>query len=139
MSYQSTVNEIRAVANVINPTGRFDHGRIVDASAAFAGDYPLIWLYPFNTLLPLGDDSIDDNTLLVGFWVQDSPSSTNAEREANIAAMYDLCKQFFTQLGLSKIVRVSQRPTLEPQYQMYGGTVCGYAARFNYQNFSPCD
>lgn len=139
MSYQQTINEIRSVAAAVNPEGRFDHGRIVDASQAFAGDYPVIWLYPFNTFVPTADENLDDNVLLIGFWAQDSPSSTTAEREAIIASMYDLAKQFFTQLQLSKLVRVNGKIQLEPQYQMYLGTVSGYAARLTYQNFTPCE
>jgi len=139
MSYQQTINEIRTVAQVVNPTGRFDHGRIIDVSQAFAGDYPVIWLYPFNTLMPTADEILDDNTLLLGFWFQDSPSSSNAEREEIIARAYDLAKQFFTQVQLSKVVRINGRIQLEPQYQMYSGTVSGYAARFTYQNYEPCE
>ncbi len=139
MSYLQTINEVRTVAQVVNPTGRFDHGRIIDVSQAFAGDYPVIWLYPFNTLTPNADEILDDSTLLIGFWQQDSPASTNAEREQIIGAMYDLAKQFFTQLQLNKLVRINGKVQLEPQYQMYSGTVSGYAARFNYQNFAPCE
>jgi hypothetical protein len=139
MSFLQTVNAIRAAANTVNPTGRFDHGRIVDASQAFNGDYPVIWLYPVNIDLATGAEFIDDNTILIGFWAQDKPDTSTQERELLIAAMDDLCRQFFMLLQQNKLIRIPGKVRLEPQYFMYNGTVSGMAARFTYQNFDPCD
>jgi hypothetical protein len=139
MSFIQTVNEIRGVANSVNPNGRFDHGRVVDASQAFKGAYPFIWLYPFNMDAASGGDFIDDNILLIGFWAQDKPSTSTADREVIIAAMDALAREFFAELQENKLIRILGKVRMEPQYQMYNGTVSGIAARFTYQNFAACD
>lgn len=138
MSYQQTVNEVRAAAIAVNPDGRFDHGRHVDLSQMFEGDYPFIYLYPFTIQDPAGEDFLVDSTLLVGFWMQDKPESTNAEREQLIAEMDVLSQAFLSKLKESKLVQIIGRPSREPQYSMYQGTLSGFAARFQYQNFDPC-
>lgn len=138
MIYQQTVNEVRTAAKAVNPNGRFDHGRHVDLSQMFEGDYPLIYLYPFTISDPQGDDFLSDNSLIVGFWKQDNPASSNEEREAIIAAMDVLSSSFLSKLKESKLIQIIGRPLREPQYQMYQGTLSGFAVRFTYQNFSPC-
>jgi hypothetical protein len=138
MSYQQTVNEVRVVAQTINAEGTFDHGRIVDASAAFKVAMPVIWLYPFDMMGASGGEFIDDNMLLIGFWKQDSPKSLTSERESIIESMYQLSKQFTDLLQQNKLIRINGKIRREPQYQMYNGTVSGIAVQFTYQNFGPC-
>ena len=138
MSYQQTVNEIRATAETVNPDGTFDHGRIVDASQSFNVAFPYIHLYPFNVQGASGDDFIDDNTLLIGFWGQDSPDSSTLQREELIASMESLADQFLTLLQQNKLIRILGKIQKEPQYKMYNGHVSGWAVRFTYQNFTPC-
>lgn len=137
MSYQQTVNEIKAAAETVNPNGRFAHGRHVDLSQEFEGDYPFIYLYPMTISPGVDPNFIDTNTIMLGFWMEDKPESTNTEREAIIAAMDALSTSFIEQLEDSKGVRITSL-TKEPQYQMYQGTLSGFAIRFQYQNFTPC-
>ncbi len=137
MSYQSTVNEIRSAATVVNPNGRFDHGRHVDLSQMFEGDHPIIYLYPFTVTPGIDPDFIDSSVLLLGFFKQDRPDTSNEEREKIIAEMDVLSTSFLDTLIDMKLVKVSS-VTKEPQYQMYQGTISGYAVRLSYQNFSPC-
>lgn len=137
MSYQQTINEIRTVAQQVNHNGRFDHGRHVDLSQMFAGDYPFIYLYPININKAVDPEFIDTNVILLGFWMQDKPESTNAEREEIISQMDKLSDAFVNEIAELKQVKVSG-VSKEPQYQMYQGTLSGFAVRFNYQNFAPC-
>lgn len=137
MSYQSTVNEIRAAAQAVNPNGRFAHGRHVDLSQMFEGDYSMIYLYPVTTSPGIDPNFIDTHTILLGFWQQDKPESTNEERESLIASMDVLSSAFMNELGDLKGVKISN-VSKEPQYQMYQGTLSGFAVRFQYQNFTAC-
>lgn len=138
MSYQSTVNTIRTVAETVNSSGRFAHGRHVDLSQSFTGDYPFIFLYPFTVSKGVDPEFIDTNTILIGFWMQDRSDTSTEEREAIIAEM-DLLSEAFTSLLIQNdLLRVTNL-TKEPQYQMYQGTLSGYAVRFQLQNFTACD
>lgn len=137
MSYQTTVNEIRTAAESVNPSGRFDHGRHVDLSQMSEGDYPFIYMYPININPAEDPDFIDSSIILIGFFRQDRPDTSNAEREAIIAEMDVLSDAFMTQLASSKLVKITNK-NKEPQYQMYQGTLSGFAVRFTYQNFTPC-
>lgn len=137
MSYQSTVNEIRSAANAVNPNGRFSHGRHVDLSQLFEGDYPLIYLYPITINPGVDPDFIDSSIITVGFFKQDRPDTLNQEREDIIAEMDLLSTAFIVALSESKTIRIFQ-VSKEPQYQMYQGTLSGFAVRFTYQNWSPC-
>lgn len=137
MSYQTTVNEIRAAANNVNPTGRFDHGRYVDLSQGFDGEYPIIYLYPLNINPSHEPEFIDSSTVLMGFFQQDKPDTSNEERESIISEMDILSEAFIDSLSESKHVKITGK-SKEPQYQMYQGTLSGFALRFTYQNFTPC-
>jgi hypothetical protein len=137
MSYQSTVDVLRTAANAVN-TGRFIHGRKMDASSAYTGLYPLIFLYPFQTRTAVDPDFIDTHDLLIGFFQEDKPDSSPEERELLVSEMDDLSTDFIaaleemTDIKLTNVIK-------EPQYQIYSQTISGYAVRFNLQNFTPCE
>lgn len=138
MSYQSTVNEIRAAANTaLNGSGRFDHGRHVDLSSKFDGDYPFIFLYPITITPPDSPGFIDRNSMLIGFWMEDKPDTSTLEREAIIAQMDLLSNIFLETLGDNSKVRITGQRK-EPQYQMYQGTLSGFALQLTYENFTAC-
>lgn len=137
MSYQQTVNEIRDAAESVNPTGRFIHGRIVDASQQNHGTYPLIVLYPFQTRPGVDPEFFNNSDILMGFWQQDSAVSTPEDREAIIAQMDALSDAFIAAIELNSQVRFSGL-VKEAQYFMYQGTLSGYAIRFTYMNVTPC-
>jgi len=138
VSYQQTVNEIRTAANAVNPNGRFDHGRHVDLSQLFDGAYDMIYLYPINLTKSVDPEFIDSSVILMGFFKQDRTDTSNLEREQIIADMDVLSDSFLEQLSESKFVKITN-VTKEPQYQQYQGTISGFAVRFNYQNFEPCE
>lgn len=138
MSYQTTVNAIRAAAEAVNPNGTFTHGRRVDASQkSIQTNFPLIHLFPININKASGAEFIDTSTILIGFFQQDRPDTSMEEREAIIAEMDMLCSSFLTELEANKKISVAS-VVAEPQYQMFSGTVSGFAIRFNLQDFTPC-
>ncbi len=138
MSYQDTVNQIRQAANDVNPNGRFDHGRHVDLSQGFEGEYPIIYLYPANINPAQDPEFIDSTVLLIGFFDQDRTDTSTVEREAIIAKMDVLSSEFLDVLSESKLVKITN-VSKEPQYGQYQGTLSGFAIRFTYQNFTPCE
>lgn len=137
MSYLQTVNEMRTAANAVNPHGTFDHGGHVDISQDFDKPLPFIYLYPMSDVPAIDPNFVDSNTILMGFWAQDSPDSTTEEREKLIGKMDALSKAFILQLVSNKFTKLSAL-TREPVYKFYNGTFSGYLVRFTYQNFSPC-
>lgn len=137
MSYQSTVTEIRTAAEAVNPHGRFMHGRHVDLSQDAEGCYPVIYLYPITTNRATDPEFIDSHNLTIGFWMEDKPDSSNEDRENIIAKMDQLSDEFLLVLEELRGSRISNVQK-EPQYQMYQGTLSGYAIRLTYQNFTAC-
>jgi hypothetical protein len=69
--------------------------------------------------------------------MQDRPDTSTLEREQIIAQMDMLSNQFFSELESNAKARVSGKRK-EPQYQMYQGTVSGFAIQFTYESFDPC-
>lgn len=137
MSYQTTVNAIRSAAQAVNPAGTFRHGRKIDASQGSVADtFPCIHLYPFTMPKPTNGDFVGNNSMIVGFWEQDTPETNPEQREAIINRMDELCDLFLEQLGAIKTIRVSNA-VAEPQYQMFMGTVSGVAVRFNLEVINP--
>jgi hypothetical protein len=138
MSYQSTVNQIRAAAtSALNGQGRFDHGRHVDISQKFDGEYPFIFLYPVTVVRPDSPGFINRGNILIGFWMQDRPDTSTLDREQIIAQMDTLSDVFITALELNDKSRITG-VRKEPQYQMYQGTVSGFAIQFTYENYDAC-
>lgn len=135
-SYQNIVDACRAAV----PIGaRFIHGRLMDFSNSYTGEYPLITLLPFTTTDGRGtsDDRFDSTPLVVGFWKEDRPDTTPEEREAIIAEMDLLSDTYLDSLlGLSDIQLVSILK--EPQYQMFQGTLSGFAVSFTLNILRPC-
>ena len=138
MSYISTVSEIRAAATAaLNGQGRFDHGRHVDLSQKFDGEYPFIFLYPITIANPDSPGFIDRNNIMIGFWKEDRPDSSTIEREQSIAEMDALSDLFLSALDEQPKARITSIRK-EPQYQMYQGTVSGFAISFTYENYDAC-
>ena len=134
-NYQNIVNVCRDAT----PQGlRFIHGRLQDFTNEYSGTYPLVTLLPFTiTDFRSTPDSVFDNSnILVGFWQQDSPDTTPSQREAIIAAMDNLSDTFIDNLldiGI-KLSNINK----EPQYQMFQGTLSGFAISFRIDLVAPC-
>jgi len=138
MSYQGTIDSIRnAATEALNGTGRFDHGRHVDISQKFDGDYPFIFLYPVTINKADTPNFIDKNSILIGFWQQDQADSSTDKREQIIAEMDVLSDSFLSILSENDKIRISA-VRKEPQFQMYQGTVSGFAIQFTFENFTSC-
>lgn len=137
MSYQQTVNEIRAAAKAVNPNGRFDHGRHVDLSQMFDGGCPIIYLYPIDYTKGIDPDFIDNHNILIGFFTQDKPESTTEEREKLIALMDTLSDNFINYFNEIKGVKISGLKK-DSVYHWYNDVVTGLFVNFQYQNFMPC-
>ena len=136
-AYQTIVDLIRASANAVNPTGFFVHGRRSDGSLEYNESFPQIHLYPFTTNPTGASDHINVANIVMAFWGQDSPESSNEEREAIIAAMDVLSDSFLSNLDESQIEIFGIRK--EPQYRTLSATLSGYAITFNLRVFiSPC-
>ena len=135
-NYQNIVNTCRSAV----PGGeRFIHGRLVDFSQEYTGTYPLITLLPFtvNDFRSTPDEVFDFATITVGFWKEDSPDTTPAQREAIIAEMDTLSDQFINNLLDSTSTKISDIQK-EPQYQMFQGTLSGFAISFRIDIIAPC-
>ena len=127
-TYSIIVNAVRDAATSVNPTGRFIHGRKVSVTQKYDGAYPIIVLYPFVT--PRDNDDNDTSSILMAFLAQDSPPANDAEEEAIISAMDDLSDAFYFELLESKTIQINSFRK-EPQYQIFAGTLSGYAISFN--------
>jgi hypothetical protein len=138
MSYAQTVQEIRSAAiTVLAGQGRFDHGRHVDISQKFDGQYPFIFLYPVTIAKSDSPGFIDSSTILLGFWMQDSPDTSTEAREDIISQMDTLSDQFLATMSGNDKIRITV-VRKEPQFMMYQGTVSGFAISFTYQNYDAC-
>lgn len=137
-AYDLAVNTIRSAANAVNPHGKFDHGRHVDLSQGFTGPFPVIFLYPFTSTDPNDRDFLYLHPVVIGFWMQDAPSSSTEEREKIISKMCDLKNLFMAKVKEDQMLGIDNVRS-EPQYQQHQGTVSGYAVSFNLRNFLPCE
>lgn len=118
---------------------RFIHGRLMDFSNSYTGAYPLATLLPFTVTdaRSTADETWDRARLIVGFWDQDRPDTTPEEREAIIDAMDQLSDLFIDALQDSPGRRIGEI-LKEPQYQMFQGTLSGYAVSFTIELINPC-
>lgn len=135
-NYQNIVNTCRSAV----PGGeRFIHGRLVDFSQEYTGTYPLITLLPFtvNDFRSTPDEVFDFATIILGFWKEDSPHKTPAQREAIIAEMDTLSDQFINNLLDSTSTKISDIEK-EPQYQMFQGNLSGFLISFRINIIAPC-
>jgi len=137
MNYQNLVNLIRNTANLVNPTGHFVHGRNTDGSLDYDYSFPQIHLLPVETSYDV-DDNIKTHSLILMFWEQDSPESSNDERELKIAAMDLLSDNFLAALNSISIINVSD-VLKTPEYRQLAGTASGYGLSFSLITKEDCD
>lgn len=135
-NYKNIVNTCRdAVPN----HERFIHGRLIDISQKYTGTYPLITLIPFtvNDFRSTPSAVFDFANITIGFWQQDRPDSSAAEREDIIEQMDILSDQFIDNLLDRNDIKISSI-LKEPQYQMFQGTLSGFAISFRIDLLAPC-
>lgn len=136
MSYQSVVDIIRATAQTVNPAGFFVHGRRSDVTLHHNQPMPQISLLPVSTVADLGNDT-ERHTITMGFFRQDTPETSELEREAIIAEMDALSDSFLSNLFEIKTVQVGTvRKT--PEYRQFAGTLSGYGVSFEITTKRTC-
>lgn len=129
MNYQDIVDLCRVTANLVNPTGHFVHGRRTDGSLDYDYAFPQIHLLPVQTTFDISND-LKTHQLILFFWEQDSPESSNEEREAKIAAMDILSDLFLFELFENQQLNISD-VLKTPEYRQLAGTASGYGISFS--------
>lgn len=129
MNYSDIVNIIRNISNTINPTGYFMHGRRSDGSLEYDKNFPQIHLMPVRTNYEVAAGTKNHEIILM-FWDQDSPDSSDADRETLINNM-DILSDLFLDSLYNDPANVSFNNVLKtPEYRQLAGTVSGYGISF---------
>lgn len=128
MTYQEVVDFIRTVANTVNPTGHFMHGRRTDGSLDFNEAFPQIHLLPIRSNIDRSS-GFATHIIVLGFWQQDTPQTSNEEREAIIAEMWELCNDFMDYIDTNYNYRI-ENEAMTPEYRQLAGTASGYGLTF---------
>jgi hypothetical protein len=133
------LNIVDACRRATPEGARFLHGRLIDFTQNYSGVYPLVTLLPFtlNDARSTPDAIFDSANVVVGFWEQDRPDTSPAEREATITAMDELSDAFLDAILESPAVKLTNIQK-EPQYQMFQATLSGFAVSFTLQLIAPC-
>lgn len=129
MSYQGVVNIIRGVAQAVNPTGFFEHGRTWDASLNFNEGDPQIYLYPLTNTVDESNNYFETWQVVMGFFFQDTQDSTPAEREDIIANADDLLRSFIATISQVEGIAIAG-VRAEPRYRQMAGTYSGMLLNF---------
>jgi hypothetical protein len=136
MTYQSIIDLLRNTAFFVNPSGVFMNARRTDGSLEYPNTFPQIHLYPLRETVDINTSNVTAEVLLM-FWQQDSPESTNEQREAIIAQMDALSTNFLLLLNAEDGVNISNaRKT--PEFRQLAGTVSGYGLAFTLSGKISC-
>lgn len=135
----TVINNFKAAALSVNPSGTNRHGRRDDRTlASISQVMPLIWMLPPRMSDPLPGEILFTTQMIIGFYMQDTPETSEAQREVIIDTMNILATQFIGALRLINKQYDVQRVTREPQYRMFSGTLSGVAISLNYLTTQPC-
>lgn len=135
-SYEKITNALSMVAEGANPTGRYIHGREIDASVDFKGAYPLIVTFPF--ILNEDNEGVwDTSELTMRFLVPDKPYTKPPEMWAMVNAMVTLSKTFTDMLKARKDISI-RNIRKNPRYKIYAGTLTGVELTFTIQAIDEC-
>jgi len=129
MSYQSTVDIIRAAAEAVNPDGFFVHGRRSDVTTHHDKPMPQISLLPMRSRPDRRNDN-ERYSIVMGFFDQDTPTTSELEREKIIAAMDELSNEFMDKLNENKTCTI-EGENKTPEYRQLAGTLSGYSIAFD--------
>lgn len=136
---QAIVDLHKAAGKQVNPDGTNKHGRRDDRSRDSVDmPFPLCWLLPFTVQDPVPGDVWFTTPMVVGFWEQDSPDTSEEQREDIIRRMDILATQYIGALRLLNKQYDIRNVRREPQYRMFSGTLSGVAISFNYLTTEPC-
>lgn len=133
MAYQEIVNAVRNTVAELDGDVKFQNGLTVDASLFSVDNLPCVILFPFISNVDITNNFYESHNLLIGFYDQDTPSTSTEEREAIIARMDVLSRDFILRLdgNISGNITGIRR---EPQYRQYAGTVSGYAIQLTVES-----
>ena len=129
--YIDFINVFKTIADEINPDGTFYHGRVSDANLAIDKlPLPQIHVYPFK-VAPINKNYGLDNApnILLGFIFQDSPNSSDTERDAIINEADIMQRAFRSKLDDLQIDYT--RYEAEPFFKQFSGVTSGMFVRFN--------
>lgn len=136
MTYQSIIDILRATALLVNPNGIFINARRTDGSLEYPNKFPQIHLYPLRETIDVNTSNVTAEILMM-FWQQDSPASTNEEREAIIAEMDILSTNYLLALNQNILSISNARKT--PEFRQLAGTVSGYGLAFTLSGKIGCE
>lgn len=136
LTYQNIVDLVRDAATTVNPNGTFVHARRSDGSLEYDGAMPQIHLYPFQ-IKGSNVNQAKECDLIIGFWKQDSPASSNEEREQIISDMDVLQRSFAEELDGNQTIELLNF-VAEPNYRQLSGTLSGYIIRFTMRGALVC-
>jgi hypothetical protein len=129
MSYIGVVTLIKTVSESVNPTGLFEHGRRWDASLNFGENNKQIYLYPITANVDLNNHFFESWSVVMGFYFQDAPDSTELERQGLIVEADVMVTEFLNLLNETESIELSNSRK-EPSYRQMAGTYTGYILTF---------
>lgn len=129
MSYLGVVSIIKSVSESVNPTGLFQHGRKWDASLNFSENDKQIYLYPITATVDLNNHFFESWSVVMGFYFQDAPDSTELDRQGLVAQADAMTTLFLNDINLTEGVELSN-VRKEPSYRQMAGTYTGYILSF---------
>ena len=136
MDYQQTVNFFRSVAEKVNQSGHFVHGRRVDVAIDYDMPFPQIALLPIRSEPNRQNANITHRIVLL-FLDQDTPETSNEEREEIIQKMYVLLNTFMDELLENPLIQVTNE-IITPEYRIMQATASGYSVSFTIPTKLPC-
>lgn len=129
--YIDFINVFKTIADEINPNGTFYHGRVSDANLAIDKlPLPQIHVYPFK-VAPINKNYTLDNApnILLAFIFQDSPNSSDTERDAIINLADTMQRAFRSKLDELDLDYTNYEA--EPFFKQFSGVTSGMFVRFN--------
>ena len=130
MTYEEIVDIIRATATAVNPTGFYLNavGGKKDASEYFKQPSPQIFLYGVRSKRD-PKTSTRTWTFIILFVKQDTPKTTEAEREQILADMDELSTDFLQYLFDNYHIDFTIDDS--PENRILQGTYSGWSCSFN--------
>lgn len=128
MTYQDIVNIIRDAALAVNPNGFFVHGRKTDGSLNYNEETPqIILLEPQPNTSNNNSSFIETINFPIIFITQDSPESTEIERELLKQEMYLLSRKLLSKIDEQPLLQGVQYTGGQPEIRQLSGTMTGFS------------
>jgi hypothetical protein len=128
MTYQDIVNIIRNAANYVNPNGFFVHGRKTDGSLNYNEATPqILLLEPQPNPSNNNQSYVETVTFPIVFVTQDSPESSNLEREDIKEEMFILSRQLLSKIDEQSLLQNVAYTNGQPEIRQLSGTMTGFS------------